>query len=444
MTRSEQFLEVLQPSVLLGVAAVGAILLLLAPRRRLPAAIALSIPWLTAGFLPDLGTAATVAKATSVLPCLMVGLAAARHPGGRSRLPRVAYVYPFVALASVVYTFTVADAAIAMVVQTQWFVMSVAAILVVRTIVDAESLTLVIRGLVAGSAVVVLAALVALLLDPEAVMRGYGRLTPFGVNANHFSVVFPIAIPLTFYLAIRSNTARKRHALEALGVIAVGLAVLAGSRGALVATALSMVPLLFWTLRRRSVAARLLIAAAVLVGLVAIVPLASFDRLYSLDTGRYAITEIYLSEIAERPITGLLLTDGLSAASQQDLGWSPHNSFIYWLYLGGISLAVPMFLVVAATVRASYNLMIRHRLFAVPPLLIQLLFSILIGTYALALSTGMLFYPTNAWAFGHLLISMAVLKLWLVPPRSVVRARARYPQQLQRDVTGAETHRSRI
>lgn len=252
-------------------------------------------------------------------------------------------------------------------------------------------------------------------------MGGYGRLVPFGANPNHLSVVFPVVVPLALFLAIWSERKRQRTAMVLIGVAAVVVAVLAGSRGALLATAISSVPLAMWVLRRRSVAMWFVVAVPAMIAFVANVPLAAFGRLFSLDTGRYSIAELYISSIQERPITGLLMTRGLSAAGQQDLGWAPHNSFLYWLYLGGISLAVPMIVVAAMTIRSAYGLTSHSGLVAAPSLLLQVLFTMSIGTYFLAMSTGMLFYPTNAWAFAHLVISMTVLKLWKVPPRGFLR-----------------------
>ena len=75
-------------------------------------------------------------------------------------------------------------------------------------------------------------------------MKGIGRFEPWGANSNQTGVLFALAVPLFAYAAMTyKNVSLKPFFIFALS-LAVGMALLTGSRQTMIAIIMVMIPIL--------------------------------------------------------------------------------------------------------------------------------------------------------------------------------------------------------
>jgi O-antigen ligase len=135
------------------------------------------------------------------------------------------------------------------------------------------------------------------------------------------------------------------------------------------------------------------------------------DRIQTLDTGRIQMAVEYMGVIAERPILGMLQTTGASVLSDETVGTHPHNAYLETLYLGGIVYAGPMFVLAASSMLGAWRIWRARRAVAFDPLLTMLIVGLMFLVYAHGFVNGAIYYPTYAWAFFHVILSVTVLTL---------------------------------
>lgn len=396
---------------------------------RLKAALALLVVWLAVADMRDLAVA-EAAVVSSVVPVLLVAAAALQHPGARRNLPRVAYAFPFLAALAVPYVFGVEDFAHALAIRVQWFAMTVAALLVMRTIADRRALAYTLDGLVWGLAAVVVVAASSLVVEPGQELSGHLRFEPYGGQANTFGTSLALAGPLCLYAALRTRPGLRQFVLVAAGAAALGMVVLTASRAAMVVTFVPIMPLALHAARSGRRTASLVATGTLIAGVVIVtvpgVDLDRVDRAWQQDT-RVRVASAYTDEIGQRPMTGLMFTDGLTADRSQAIGTHTHNAYLDWFYLGGISLGVPWMLLAMYTGwRALALLRARHRV-GFDSVLAHVLALMLLVMLAQGFATRTLYYPTYSWAFMHVLLAQIAFTSHLrsTPPRSLMPTNTR-------------------
>ena len=414
MDRVQQYLDVVPLTVLIMLPLLAAGLFLIVPGRwRLSLALILMVAWLVLGRLSEIGVIAQVAKATGVVGLGLVAFAAWLDPGPRRRLPALGWLYLVMGLLAFIYILTVRDRTLAMVIHVQWLVLVIAALTVARTLTDEASVVQVVRSLAIGFFIGTFVALSDLVLHPsEAFRAGLGRFFPYGANANQIGIVFAVSVPLALYFAIRTRNILIRLAFLGVCGVAVGLGLLTASRSTVAVMIGTSLPLVL-ALTRRPVlvvigAATLLAVLSWVMGLGEEVKL---ERLRSLETGRLQTAVEYIGYIAERPIFGLLGTEGQSFLEEDLTRGHPHNAYIEVLYFGGLSYSIPLFILVGMSLRAAFVVWRRRRWFGADPLLISMLAGLMVMVYAQGFINGSIYYPTYAWEFLHVVLSLFFLGL---------------------------------
>lgn len=410
-SRVQEYLEIVPLPLLIGAAVLGLLAFLLVPRNyRLGVSIAFMVVWQTVGALPDLGSVQALAKATSAIPLALIGLSAFLHPGPRRQVSAMAFIFPVMAVIAVVYVLTTEDRTLALAIRFGWIVLTIAALLTVRTIVDDAALRYVIRWLTIGLCIAVLFPASAVVLDPAGSFRGgLFRLFPWGANPEGIGTLFISTTVFTAYLAYRSSGLGKVVLLPFLG-ISLALGLMTASRAVLLGCVFTSLPvLLAWT--RRPIF--LIIGVAVVLGpalyLIGLAEQIDFARLGSLKSGRWELYGPYLEVIAERPFFGLIGTQGESFFLLKSVGAHPHNAYLNMLYLGGLSYAIPMMFGVGVAVFSAIYCLVHRRRFLNDPLLITTLAVLLLFMYAHGFVNDVVFYPTFPWSFIHVTVASLLM-----------------------------------
>ena len=414
MDKVQQYLDIVPLWALVMLPLLVAGLFLIMPGRwRLSVALVVMVAWLVLGRLSEIGVISQVAKATGVAGLGLVAFAAWLDPGPRRRLPALAWLYLVMGLIGFIYILTVRDRTLAMVIRIQWLVLVIAALAVARTLTDEASVVRVVRSLAIGFVIGAFTALSDLVLHPnEAFGKGLGRFFPYGANANQIGIVFAVSVPLALYFALRTRNILVRLPLLGVCGIAAGLGLLTASRSTMAVMIGASLPLVLALTRRPVVvvigSAILFAALSWVMGLGEDVKL---ERLGNLQTTRYQTAIEYLGYISERPIFGLLGTEGQSFLAEDSPGRHPHNAYIEALYLGGLSYAIPLLIFVGMSLRAAFVVWRHRRWSGADPLLISMLASLMVMVYAQGFINGSIYYPTYAWAFLHVMLSLFFLGL---------------------------------
>ena len=416
MSTVERYLQII-PLPVLMIAPVGALLafLLIPGRYRMLAALSLTVTWLPLSEYEGLGMIQALAKTTGFAVYMLLAVTAWMNPGPRRRLPMMAWLYPAVALLGFLYIWTVTDRPLAFVIRVQWLTLVIAALSVSQTIVDKASLLGVVRAITVGLAVALAVPLSDLVLHPGVAFEEHGRFSPYGMNANHVGIVFGLAAPLALYAAIRARRTIWKALLIVVVVAAVSMALLTASRstvwfmaGAALPLALAMTGRPMMTLFGAIV---LVVGVNWALGKAGEVPL---ERLTTVETRRVEIAQDFLGVIAQRPWFGLLGTEGESFRKSETEfieSRNPHNGYLYTLYFGGISYALPVFTLAAFTGWCAFRTWKGRRRIAADPLLINMLVAIMVMTYAHGFVNPSLYYPTTPIAFTHVLLSALFMGL---------------------------------
>lgn len=413
MERIDRYMDVVPLPVLLFLPVLGVIAMLLTPSRaRLPLSLALMVLWLALGRLPGLGMVHAVCKTGGIAAFGIVALAAFMTPRPHAPVARIAWLYPIISVFSILFVITTVDRTVALVTRAQWFMLMIAVIGVVRTVTDEASLLRILRWMAIGSAIAMLVIFAALALNPLTAFRaGIGRFEPWGANANQIGVDFSLAAPLMLYFSLRATNTLSRSVWLGFFGLAAGLALLTASRSILITVIAPAIPML-WSMRKRPffVISAAVVGGAVFVALIAdAVGSANVQRLTSLETGRVEIFQEYWKIVGQRPLVGLLGTQGESFAADPSVGAHPHNAYLEMLYVGGIAYLLPFLLLMIATTLATFRVWTKRFSLGVDPLLVSTLACFMAIIYAHGFVNGTINYPTYSWAFLHVLVSVLFL-----------------------------------
>lgn len=388
----------------------GLVFLLCPARLRLPSALIIMPPFLLVGRLPLLGAPALGAKALGFALLLAVAAAAFLSPGPKRRLSPLCYFYVPLALAGPVFLFTAEDNLFPLLRAVQWICMVFAALEVAKTVVDAAALVRVLKYLAIGF-LIDTPILLSAILTNSWTFTGHSRFEPYGASSNQIGMVFTMSVGLALYFALRDRVIPMRLVWAGVAAAGTGMALLSGSRSVVITIMGACVPMGFAMLRKPLLAVPmigiLLLGIAVVLTRVDSNP---FERYKSLETARGSQAVEYIQEsIAQRPLTGLLGTHGMSAETDESLGFHAHNAYLMQAYFGGLTLAVPYLILSAASLIAAFYVWRHRALMDADPLLMSTLFAFMLMVYAQGMVNHMIYMGTNAWGFFHLLLSMLSL-----------------------------------
>jgi len=408
------YLDIVPLPVLFGIGVIGAIVVLIIPSAiRLPLFLTGLPLWLALSRFPELGPVQALSKATGLFYFAVIAFAALTHPGPKRHIPGVLWLYPILGFMSIFYVLGAEDRAIAVILRFQWFFLTLAAIMVVRTITTERQLKNVLAMLTVGSSAAGLLAFLAVVKDPRAAFAGgLGRVQPWGANQNHVGPIFVLLTPLSLYFAMRLRGQLMR--LVALGMTSIGglMGLLTASRS-VVFPMLGMLGVVGWELRRKPIVVigAAIVAVPIILYAGGFIAEANVDRLGSLETERFQRWQEYLGVIMEHPIFGIMFEVGELAASAEEVGGHAHNAYLDALRVYGLSLCLPLFGLAMWSSWCAFRVWQRRRFFCSDPLLMTMLFVFMGMVYLHGMVTIVIYYPNYTWSFFHVFLSSLFVTL---------------------------------
>ena len=418
MDRADIYLEIIaeQPFLLAPFALLVLIFVSTPANKKLFISLVILVPWLTVARCEDLGPIAAAAKLTSGVAYLIVAISAAMYPGPKRTIPAVVWLFVILAFVSIFYVMTTEGVARALVMRLQWTCVTIAGVYTARMVVSYSNLTYILDALTWGCIFALALPVSAFLIDPlGSFLKGQGRFEPWGANSNQIGMLFALATPLFAYALMTLKKDSLKPLLMSALIATIGMSVLTASRQTILAIVLVMSPVFFVLIKRPIIF--ILLLSFGLGGLALIVSLAEnaeFDRLSSLETGRLDIWSAYFTEVfPKRPIFGLLGTSGESfEKSMNEVGMHPHNAWLYWMYLGGLSLALPMLYLTIYSSYCGIRIWKLRKYLPGPPLLYSILVMLLLTMYFQGLFNQVVYWPTYTWSFLHVVLSALFICIW--------------------------------
>jgi len=404
-------------------------LTLVPPPRRLAVAVAFLVIWLPVGRYSELPVVSEIAAMTTVAPVVGIGWVATRYQGARQRTGWAGVAFVTLAIATFAFLVSTADAAQAMAIQTQWLMLVVVSVLVAQIVLADHVMMLgLLRGLAVGLLVAGVLAGAALVLDPDP-MTTTSRFSPWGANPNQIAEVFFVGVPTFLYMGSLSP---KRRILWYLASVFAAFGVILVQSVTAAAMAALMSGIYFWVARsergssHRSARALLVLVVAA-AGVVAAVngrsddgfPLSPVVRevgggstaFEAVVVYRFEIYTGYYELIWERPLAGLLTTQGEQSRVASEVSTFSHSGYLQMAYMGGLLLAGPYVILCLLTFWSIWRLARRSRSW--PPGPHRQTAALLLGLTAGAQVHGwvnvMVFHPTYVWAFCFVLLTLMVL-----------------------------------
>ncbi|HIB51359.1 MAG TPA: hypothetical protein EYO40_08855 [Phycisphaerales bacterium] len=374
------------------------------------------VPWLTIGRSGGLGPIAAAAKLSSGGAYLLIALSAFLHPGPKREIPYVVWMFVIIACVSILYVVTTQERMLALVLRSQWICVTLAGVLTARTIVRFGDLKRVVNAMTLGCLIALIIPISGWILFPsESFLRGMGRFQPWGVNSNQIGMLFALAAPLFAYAAMtHKNVSLKPFFLFAL-IITIGMALMTASRQTMLAVILVMLPvMLVLTKRPVMTVLGLGVAAIALPFILSLGAEADLQRYSSLETGRLDIWGAYFTEVfPKRPLFGLLGTSGQSYFKAiNEVGQHPHNAWLYLMYIGGLSFAVPMIYLTVYSTYSGWMVWKYRNVLPGDPFLYSILIMILVAMYIQGLFNQVVYWPTYAWSFLHVVFASLFICMW--------------------------------
>lgn len=408
MDRIQQYLDIVPLPVLLAIALFGSIFMIVIPSKMRLWVFLTGLPvWLALSRFIDLGIVQAVSKSTGMFYFAVLAFSAFAHPGPKRKIPFILWLYPVLGFLSIFYVLGASDKEIAIVLRLQWFTLTVAALMLVRTITTQEQLIRVLYSLFIGTTAAGMLAFLAVAKDPGAAFAGgLGRVQPWGANQNHVGPIFILMTPLGLYFGLRSRTPFMK--LFAFGAFAVGglMALLTASRSVVFPVA-GVLAVVGWEFRRKPL---VMIGAA-----VAVVPIllvfgnlvagANVDRLGNLESERFSRWAEYSQVIMEHPLAGIMFQEGELAASAEEVGGHAHNAFLDALRVYGLSLCLPLFALAGWSCWCAFRVWTRRRQFATDELLISMMTAFMAAIYIHGMVTIVIYYSNYTWSFFHIFVS---------------------------------------
>ena len=417
MQRTDIYLQLVLDQPLILAPFVGFIFLfLLVPRHRwLFISLVILIPWLTVARSPGLGAISAAAKLSSGSVFLLVAIAAILHPFEKRKIPGILLVYPIMAFIWIFLVLGVDERNVAIVLRVQWLLVTIAAVLVLRTLVYYEDFMRIVNAFTIGCIIALMIPISSLVLNPaESFLRGIGRFQPYGTNSNQIGMLFALATPLIAYAMLTWKRPLLRPILIFLLTLTIGMALMTGSRMTVLAIALVMLPILF-VLTKRPVITIVGVAFAIvsLGWMMSLGDNLPLGRLVSLETQRTELWSRYVSDVfSQRPLFGLLGTTGESFFRANEVGQHPHSAWFNLMYHGGLFLFIPMFLMVIYSTFAGYQVWRVRKLLGGDPLLYSMMFVLMIAMYVQGCFNQVVYWPTYSWSFLHVVLAVFFITIW--------------------------------
>ncbi|MCE7967378.1 MAG: hypothetical protein DYG94_01355 [Leptolyngbya sp. PLA3] len=402
------YLDIVPLPVLMAIGLIGGVVVLMIPSSMRLTLFLTGLPiWLALSRFPALGPVQAVSKATGMFYFAVIAFAAFTQPGPKRHIPNILWLYPLLGFLSIFYVLGAEDRAIAIILRFQWLFLTLAAIMVVRTITTERQLKHVLLTLAIGEAISTFIAFLAVVKDPGAAFAGgLGRVQPWGANQNHVGPIFVLGAPLALYFALRLRGQFMR--LAALGAAGLGsiMGLLTASRSVVFPLA-GLLAVVGWELRRKPM---VVIGAAVvtipmLIYAGGFVASANVDRLGTLESERFDRWQEYLGVIMEHPVFGIMFETGELAASEEEIGGHAHNAYLDALRVYGLSMCVPLFGLGLWSSWCAFKVWKRRKLFCSDNLLITMLFVFMGMVYMHGMVTIVIYYPNYTWSFFHVLLS---------------------------------------
>lgn len=402
------YLDIVPLPVLMAIGLIGGIVVLIIPSSVRLTLFLTGLPvWLALSRFPALGPVQAVSKATGMFYFAVIAFAAIAHPGPKRHIPGILWLYPLLGFFSIFYVLGAEDRAIAIVLRFQWLFLTLAAIMVVRTITTERQLKHVLLTLAIGEAISTFIAFLAVVKDPGAAFSGgLGRVQPWGANQNHVGPIFVLGAPLALYFALRMRGQFMR--LAALGSAGLGtlMGLLTASRSVVFPLA-GLLAVVGWELRRKPmvVIGAVVVTIPILLYAGGFVASANVDRLGTLESERFTRWQDYLGVIMQHPVFGIMFETDELAASDEDIGGHAHNAYLDALRVYGLSLCLPLFGMGLWSSWCAFKVWKRRRLFCSDSLLITMLFVFMGMVYMHGVVTIVIYYPNYTWSFFHVLLS---------------------------------------
>ena len=410
MDRVDIYIQIVmeQPILLAPIIAFIFAYALVPSHRRLFVSLLILVPWLTVARSPGMGPLASAAKLTSGIAYMLIAFAAWTHPGPKRKLPGLVWLFVIIAILAVPYVITTQERMLAIILRLQWVTVTVAGVLTAQTIVSYSDLSRITQALTWGCVFALIIPFSSLILFPaESFLRGMGRFQPWGANSNQIGMLFALAVPLFAYAAMSWRSTLKPLFLSVL-VLTIGMALLTASRQTMLAILLVMLPVLLALTKRPIVTVFALILGAVGLSIVfSLGESADLERYGSLETGRLDIWAAYWTEVfPRRPVTGLLFTKGESYfKALVEVGQHPHNAWFYLMYIGGLSIAGPMFYLTLYSTFSGFKIWKVRNYLPGDPLYYSILLMVLVAMYIQGLFNQVVYWPTYTWSFLHVVIA---------------------------------------
>jgi len=417
MDRTDAYLNIVMSNPLLLAPIVGLLLIfLLVPReKRLFLTLMMVTPWLQMGRSQELSTIAAVAKLSSGLAFLLIAFAAWTHPYPKRELPRILWIYPIMAFIWCILIVSVQERGVGIVLRLQWFSVTIAAIMLVRTVVTFSDFMRIINGVTVGCLIALLVPISALVLFPDkSFLRGIGRFQPYGANSNQIGMLFALAAPLLGYAMLTWPKKFKPFLIVMLS-LTLGMALLTASRQTMLAILMTSFPIL-WVLSKRPIVTMFgLVVGIGGIGWIMSIggEIAPLERLGSLETGRLQLWWRYITEVfTAHPLFGLFGTSGESYFRSNIIGQHPHSAWMNMMYHGGLVLFIPMFSMVIYSCYSGLQVWKNRANLAGSPLLYSLVFLLLLAMYVQGSFNQVVYWPTYSWSFLHVVLACFFIIVW--------------------------------
>lgn len=408
MDRLQAYLEIVPLPVLILAAMFAIVAFVATPTRlRLPAALVILPIWMSVNQFSGLGTISAVAKATGFIAYLIVAIAAFLHPGPRAKIPFWGWIPVVLAVPWAIVAMLRGDI-LEFVLQFQWLILCVAALLTARLATDFDTMLGLLRPIAFGFAGSVAIAGSSLIIAPaEAFASGLGRVQPWGANQNQIGTALIMGTSLLVFFGLVARAGSFRVPLIAAAGFSGLLSLMTASRSVVFTTGLILLPVL-WHLRKKPI-----VVAAGALGVMFALYLGasqlqetSLERLQNLESERWSIWPIYINYVISNPILGVGLQP---IENNRPIDAHSHMAYLEVLFMFGIPLAIGMVFYSIVSCLAAFRLWLACRKDAHWGITATFVCNLLILMYVHGFATTVLFYPTYAWGFIAMFLSLTVM-----------------------------------
>jgi hypothetical protein len=198
-------------------------------------------------------------------------------------------------------------------------------------------------------------------------------------------------------------------------VLTIGMALLTASRQTMLAIAMVMIPVLFKISKRPIMLLFGIVVAVIAIPFVlSMGEQANLERFASLETGRLEIWSAYWRDVfPNRPIFGLLGSrDQSYFKAVSEVGMHAHNAWFDLMYVGGITLMIPMLCLAVYSTFCGYKMWKMKRYLPGDSLVYSILLALLVAMYIQGLFNQVVYWPTYTWSYLHVVLACWFIAMW--------------------------------